>query len=226
MKKMQFSDCCTGMLVLALSCASWCGPVHASEINADGHALEKLLDQTRVTELWPAGVHVNWESGEPDGRIVKGNGKHTHCSAFVAATAKRAGIYLLRPPEHGQDFLANAQYDWLSGQGAAQGWRELSSAAQAQDRANHGEVVVVSYRNHSDNKPGHIAIVRPSEKSDDEIKTEGPQIIQAGGSNYSSTSLKTGFAGHPLAWKKQEVRYFAHVVEWGRLGGNPSGNAK
>ena len=82
----------------------------------------------------------------------------------------------------------------------------------AQEAANRGEFVVATYRNHRDNKPGHIAIVRPDDKSASAIRSEGPQITQAGGTNYHSTALKTGFAGHPAAWGKGEVRYFAHSI--------------
>ncbi len=78
-------------------------------------------------------------------------------------------------------------------------------------------LVVSGYRNHHDNKPGRIAIVRPSGKSSLAIEREGPQIIQAGGTNYASTSLKQGFAGHKAAWTHNEVRYYAHAVEWGRV---------
>ncbi|HMA21295.1 MAG TPA: hypothetical protein VKO87_10865, partial [Gemmatimonadaceae bacterium] len=151
--------------------------------------LAQLLDQMRVEELWPAGVHIAWETGVPDGKPEKSAGKHTHCSAFVASTAKKLGIYILRPPEHGQILLANAQYDWLSEQGLQEGWTEIHGAEQAQESANRGFLVVATYRNHHDDKPGHIAIVRPSAKSRSEIESEGPQIIQAGGTNYSSTTL-------------------------------------
>ena len=50
------------------------------------------------------------------------------------------------------------------------------------------------YRNHRDDKPGHTAIVRPSAKADAAIVSEGPDIIQAGGTNYNVVSLGRGFA--------------------------------
>ena len=65
--------------------------------------------------------------------------------------------------------LANAQNEWLGSEGAAQGWRHLKDGQEAEDEANHGELVVASYHNHHDNKPGHIAIVRPSAKSAEAI---------------------------------------------------------
>jgi hypothetical protein len=108
--------------------------------------------------------------------------------------------------------LANAQYDWLARDGAARGWRPLRDAVEAQEQANRGDFVVATYRNHKDDKPGHIAIVRPAAKSSSAVRAEGPQITQAGGTNYRSTSLKQGFAGHPAAWERQEVRFYAHAV--------------
>jgi hypothetical protein len=191
--------------------------VTAAGIAPEGTRLAHMLDQTHVEQLWPAGVHVSWETGEPDGKPEKTDGKHTHCSAFVASIAKKLGVYILRPPEHGQILLANAQYDWLADEGGKQGWHEMRGGEQAQQSANRGYLVVATYRNRHDNKPGHIAIVRPSEKSLRDIEREGPQITQAGGTNYMSTTLKRGFAGHSAAWTHDEVRYYAHAIDWQRI---------
>ncbi|MBS0362619.1 MAG: hypothetical protein JSR98_14680 [Proteobacteria bacterium] len=155
-------------------------------------------------------MHVNWETGQPDGKVEHFEGKHTHCSAFVASAAKQLGVYILRPPEHGQTLLANAQYDWLREQGPAHGWTPVPDGYEAQRAANRGFLVVAAYKNHAADKPGHIAIVRPSGKTRAEILAEGPQIIQAGGHNYASTSLSRGFADHPAAWGKNEVVYYEH----------------
>ena len=190
------------------------GFVGASDLTPDAMRLTQLLDHTGVEHLWPAGVHVNWETGIPDGKPVSDEGQHTHCSAFVAAIAKRLGIYLLRPPEHSARLLANAQSDWLVSAGPRSGWQALADGHQAQDHANRGELVVAVYQNHHADRPGHIAIVRPSAKSAIEIDAEGPQITQAGSVNYLSASLKHGFAGHPAAWTRQEVRYFSHTIDW------------
>jgi len=87
-----------------------CGP-----ITAEGAKLAAALDGLNVESLWLAHEHVNWETGEPDrGAEDEGPGNHSHCSAFAAAAAKKLGVYLLRPPEHGQLLLANAQAKWLS----------------------------------------------------------------------------------------------------------------
>jgi hypothetical protein len=191
----------------------------AAETTPTAQRLAEVIDAMQVEAHWPAGVHVNWETGVPDGEAERGAGKHTHCSAFVAAAAKRVGIYILRPPEHPQLLLANAQVDWLGEQGARHGWQTLSDAVEAQRYANRGYFVVAAYRNHRDDKPGHIAIVRPSDKGDAAIDEEGPQITQAGGTNYLSTTLKQGFAGHPAAWGRREVRFYAHAADPAQIRG-------
>jgi hypothetical protein len=123
------------------------------------------------------------------------------------------GIYLLRPPQHSTTLLANAQYDWLFASGKSEGWFPVNGPYQAQHYANSGYVVVATYKEHDPKRPGHIAIIRPSTKSAQQIAAEGPQVIQAGGHNKTSTTLRYGFGNHPDAWGKQQVRYFAHTVE-------------
>ncbi len=84
---------------LALALGGLPGPASA-EITRAGHHLADMVDSLDVERHWPAGQHIDWETGMPDGRPEGAVGKHTHCSAFVAAAAKRLGIYILRPPEH------------------------------------------------------------------------------------------------------------------------------
>jgi hypothetical protein len=188
---------------------------YADQISPAGQQLAQKLDSFEVEKLWPAHLHVNWETGVPDGKPEKGTGVHTHCSAFVASAAKQLGVYILRPPEHGQVLLANAQNEWLESEGARQGWRRLKDGKEAEDEANRGDLVVASYHNHHDNKPGHIAIVRPSAKSAEAIAQEGPDMVQAGEHNYNVVSAKKGFAGHPAAWRDNEIEYFAHDLALG-----------
>jgi hypothetical protein len=171
------------------------------------------IDAMGVESRWIAGERVHWESGLPTGVPETSPGKHTHCSAFVAAAARKLGIYILRPPEHGQKLLANAQNDWLAEEGAAHGWRKLADAREAQAAANRGMLVVASYRNHHDDRPGHIAIVRPGTKTSEQIAAEGPDVTQAGSVNATSISIKAGFAGHPAAWRDNEIAYYAHELK-------------
>src|SRR5580658_4924287 len=148
-----------------------CGPITSA-----GDRLAETLDSMQVESLWLAGEHVNWESGEPDrGAGFEGEDNHSHCSAFAAAAASRLGIYLLRPPEHGQQLLANAQSEWMAGEAGRQGgWRSVSDMREAQRLANQGNLVLVVFENPDKQVPGHIAIVRPSEKSARELDEDGP----------------------------------------------------
>jgi hypothetical protein len=207
-----------------LSAALICGVtgVRAQAIAPASQQLFQIIDGMDVEHHWPAGEHVSWESGIPDGKPEVTPGKHTHCSAFAAAAAKRVGIYVLRPPEHGQILLANAQYDWLAGEGAARGWKPVADGVEAQRLANEGSFVLAVYKNHHDDKPGHVAIIRPSDKDVRQIREEGPQVTQAGGTNYRSVALRQGFAGHPSAWEHHEVMYYAHPVDAAALSSSAS----
>ncbi|MGC3981043.1 MAG: hypothetical protein QM808_07290 [Steroidobacteraceae bacterium] len=75
--------------LVALSAATWAG---VAPITEQATRLAQRIDALEVEHHWPAGVHVHWESGEPDGKPEISPGKHTHCSAFVAAAAKRVGV--------------------------------------------------------------------------------------------------------------------------------------
>jgi hypothetical protein len=165
-----------------------------------------------VEQLWLAGRQVNWRTGEPTGKVYTNATSHTHCSAFAAAAAEKLGVYLLCPPAHSAVLLANAQQTWLCGSGTNQGWRAVATPIEAQQLANAGELVVVTCKNPDPNRPGHIAIVRPSVWSDAKILADGPEIIQAGGHNYTSTTTREGFKNHPGAFEKNQLLYFAHAV--------------
>ena len=183
--------------------------LRAAGIAPAGRALAQKLDAMDVEHHWIAGTHVNWRSGDPD----RGTPDKSHCSVFVAATLERLGIYILRPPDHGQVHLATAQQEWLSSEGGARGWRPVHSPFDAQHLANEGKVVVAVYASPDPKKAGHIAIVRPSDKPESRIRREGPDVIQAGMENESSTSLKDGFRHHRGAWESASehgVLFFTH----------------
>jgi hypothetical protein len=182
-------------------------------ISPAGQKLLAVLEATNVESLWLAHEHVNWETGEPDkGADYEGPGKATHCSAFAAAVGKKVGVYMLRPPEHGQILLANAQSAWFHASGGQQnGWREVKTAQEAQTLANAGNLVTIVYENPDPHKAGHIAIVRPAARSERLLEENGPEITQAGEKNYLKTSTKVGFEHHPGAWP-DGVRYYAHAI--------------
>jgi len=189
-------------------------------ISQKGRALARFLDETGVDHLWQAHWHVNWQTGKVDRDRPGGREAETHCSAFVAAIAQRLGIYILRPPEHPQELLANAQTVWLRTEGPSLGWRKVADMRQAQEMANRGRLVVAAIAAPSPHKPGHIAIVRPSMKDLSQLESEGPQITQAGATNYLSTSVAAGFKHHPGAWSYNgtgAIRYYAHAIEPSRL---------
>ncbi|HEY4363516.1 MAG TPA: hypothetical protein VGN17_21295 [Bryobacteraceae bacterium] len=189
---------------------SCCGPV-----SAKGRKLEAVLDSMNVESLWQAHEHVNWETGQPDkGPDYDGPGRSTHCSAFAAAVGKKLGVYMLRPPDHGQILLANAQTEWFhTEKGRQGGWRAVGTAQQAQTLANEGRLVVIVYESPDPHKPGHIAVVRPAARSQRLLDENGPSITQAGTKNYASTSTKVGFLHHPGAWP-DHVQYFEHSVDF------------
>ena len=210
---------------LALTLALLCGfpelRIHAASkhilccgaISPAGMRLASVLDGMNVESLWLAHEHVNWETGEPDrSGDDEGPGNHTHCSAFVASVTKRFGVYLMRPPQHGQLLLANAQAKWLQSSAAqSEGWQRIYRMNEVQQFANQGQLVVVVFANPDAHAPGHIAIVRPSEKSSRALEENGPQIIQAGNHNHASTNVRIGFSSHPGAFP-DGVSYYMHAI--------------
>ncbi len=197
-------------------------------VTAEGRALRAFLDGMAVELYWlRTRDRVHWQTGVPyeaeEGKLMQPLGKdETHCSAFVAAAAERLGIYILRPPDHSHILLANAQFDWLHTDTAkALGWRSLASPWEAQQCANRGEFVVVAAKNPDPKAAGHIAVIAPCEKPADQVAGEGPEICQAGFTNYRATSLQNGFLRHPGAWvpnAQGTARFFANSADPHRIG--------
>ena len=193
-------------------------------ISPAGERLGRLLDRTNVEALWQAGFPIDWRTGETIGPRNPAPGGHTHCSAFAAAVADQMGIYLLRPSEHGQQWLANAQEEWLNGIGHERamrardaGWLRIGTLStegvseRAIARANAGHLVVAVYFQppvDGKTRAGHIAIVRPSEKPESLVRAEGPDVIQAGAHNHRLVALKDGFADHKAGWRNGTIEYF------------------
>jgi hypothetical protein len=185
-----------------------CGPITPA-----GDRLDAVLDSMNVEALWPSHEHINWETGEPDrSGEEQGPGSHTHCSAFAAAAAKKFDVYLLRPPEHGQVLLSNAQADWLpSAAGKQAGWRTVGNMQEAQRLANQGNLVLVIFQNPDRHMPGHIAIVRTSKRSEETLEADGPELIQAGEHNHNKINTRVAFEHHPGAWP-DGVRFYVHTI--------------
>lgn len=169
----------------------------AGEVTPSGAQLTERLSAMDVEHHWLPGNRLSdWRTGAPDPRKAG----HTHCSAFLAAACERLGVDMLHPPEHGENYLATAQAEWLQREGPRHGWSPVASPFLAQQLANQGRVVVVLYPSPDPARSGHAALVRASDKSDALLEAEGPQIIQAGARNASSTSVQEGFRHHRGAW--------------------------
>ena len=183
-----------------------CGPITPA-----ARRVLDVLDQSDVEHRWLRGEHVDWSTGLADRPLdYAGPETATHCSAYAAAIGARLQVYMLRPPEHPQELLANAQTRWFGTPAArATGWMPVPTAEQAQARANAGQLVVIAFASPNPHKPGHIAIVRPSNKSSAALSAEGPDITQAGTRNYLRTTAAAGFRTHAGAWP-DGVAYFAH----------------
>ncbi len=187
--------------------------LYASPIAPMGEKLSAFLDSLDVTKHWLPNHSVDWTTGNALGKF---RGAGTHCSTFVAAAATKLGIYILNPSDR-VSLLANAQNRWLQTQGLQYGWANVDSPLKAQEIANEGCLVVGSYANPKQWRPGHIVIVRPSSKSKAEIMIKGPQIIQAGGKNYNSTTLSKALRQHQKAFRKHSLVYYAHDTPFCRL---------
>ena len=132
------------------------------------------------------GWRGNRSPGRPANRLANEPGTGHRIAVPLRRKPAALGIYLLRPPEHPTVLLANAQYDWLFKSGKEQGWTQVPDGHRAQHLANEGYLVVAVYKESDPKHHGHIAIVRPSTKSDELIDAEGPQITQAGAHNTAA----------------------------------------
>jgi hypothetical protein len=185
-------------------------------LDSAGYKLRKFYLDQHVDSLWITGHHVNWETGVPDNpnaTIDIGS----HCSAFVASVCKQKGIYILRPPAHDTELLANAQYNWLhSADAIKKGWKQISQNRMetAQRLADSGVIVVATFKNQNPKWSGHIAFVIPAEITTDSIAASGPMMIQAGRINSNSIPLKKGFGRHLKNWPPlaKEIYFFYNDI--------------
>jgi hypothetical protein len=203
------------LLFTFVALSSYAQDATTDSITANGKHLLQLLDSSKVEDLWPSGYRVDWETGVP---IAVSSSTHsTHCSAFAASFSKKLGIYLLHPPQHKQNLLANAQFDWLqSDEAAKEGWMKVATALEAQNLANKGYLVVTATKNPDETRPGHVAVIRPAIKSLALLQEEGPQVTQSGKVNHYSISLIKGFANHPGAWPNGVI-FYEHSVDWDKV---------
>jgi hypothetical protein len=193
---------------------------------AGGPRLTEFLDGLPLTSRWIHHHRVVWQTGQQNAPEGQGPEAETHCSAFIAAAALMLDIYVLRPPNHGQELLANAQAAWLAGEAtypgptaAASGWIALGSSGDpgalkaAVDAANLGRLVVGVYKAPSVRKPdgklhqvpGHTCIVRPQSAA--AVGDDGPRVMCAADVNRTDTPMQTAFHAHPEAWPDRIALY-------------------
>lgn len=186
-------------------------------ISEGGLVLNRALDGMDVESRWLAGEYVDWRDGATlpwPPPTSEGYENDTHCSAFAAAVALRLDVALLSPPP--ERYLANRQAEWL--QAGASGWLPVSGPVDAQQRANMGHLVLISYLNPNSQGSGHIQVVRAFDgRSPGELALVGPQVIQAGRVNFNSVTAAEGFSsGYALSYPyypwPDNVTYFAFAI--------------
>jgi len=165
-----------------------------------------------VEHRWLEDRKVEWETGEAKGPMHITGKPDTHCSAFAAAAGHRLGVYMLRPPEHPQLYLASAQGRWFESEAARKkGWVQVMSSREAQRLANGGELVILNFINPVPGEHGHIVIVRPAVKTDAALAEDGPETMQAGKTNFADGTAKRSFHSHPGAWPTQVTMWAHHT---------------
>lgn len=145
---------------------------------------------------------LNVESNPRYQQNRQGKGE-TYCNIFVMDATAKLGAPI---PEFVRDQYGNVNYldanemqGWLVAEGPKQGWREVS-AAEAQRLANQGNPAVATWGNPGG--IGHMAMVR---SGPDTVGQYGPQIAQAGATNFSNGTAAEGFGEH-----LGQIRYFVH----------------
>ena len=164
-------------------------PAAAPALTPEGERLQKFLDGRQVASNWRAGQAVDWKTGAPDRSRNAAKPPATHAATFVAAVATLLGVPVLSPPAEDLDALPAKLPGWLSGPGAAAGWRPVAEIAEAQRLANTGELVVAVM-------DGGMGILRPAARS-------APALVMAGRTNNAAAPLGSASA-----------RFFAHKVAW------------
>ncbi len=119
---------------------------------------------------------------------------NTYCNIFAWDVTRAMGAEI---PHYwqGRELDANGVADWLRDEGNNYGWHAVSEE-EAQDMANQGKPVVVSWKN--DGGIGHIGVVRPGE-----INENGPALAQAGSTNTNNAHVRDTFGS-------VDAIYYAH----------------
>ncbi len=83
------------LLFVAFVFASVAAAPDVLHVTESGAQLKQFYLSLNVENLWIAGQHINWETGQADNPDATHNIK-THCSTFAAAACKKLNIYILR----------------------------------------------------------------------------------------------------------------------------------
>ncbi len=102
---------------------------------------------------------------------------------------------------------ANRLYVWLNKHGPSFGWRPVSDLSELQQRANEGQIGIMSAQRRDRRRSGHITVVVPEHGQHRAIRTDGavtcPLQSQAGDDNYMF---------HPRLWWQDEK--YSNVSFW------------
>jgi hypothetical protein len=201
---------------------------------AGGPRLAEFLDCLPLATRWIHNHRVVWQTGQQKAPESQGTSEETHCSAFIAAVALMLDRYILRPPNHGEDGLANAQAAWFAGEATFPGptakeshWIALGSSGDAAalkaavDAANLGQLVVAIFnaqpvgtpggKPHPDSDDhGHACIVRPQSAA--AVGDDGPHVMSVADDNRPDTPMKTAFHAHPGAWPDR-IKLYARSTD-------------
>ena len=206
-------------LISALRVASTWAEVtpatNAATAYAQAGMLSALLDSLQVENYWAEGTNVNWLTGVAgpydSNPSMMTDGTATHCSAYAGSVTYLLGVYILRQPYASDILLANNQARWLATNTTA-GWFPVPSMTAAQHLVNTGALVVASYLNSDPSQPGHIAVLRPSNRTDTSVNLLGPEESQSGAINCVDTNISAGFDS-PGQFP-DEIKYYGHTVTY------------
>jgi hypothetical protein len=172
-------------------------------LSDDGHKLANILNSLDVENFWLQNRFIDWYSGKEinseEKKICKNNNYnsyYTHCSSFVKSVCFRNNIEMYGPPDIETEGLANKQYDWLELHGKKYGWIKINNIKniqydceiQAQKKANLGYLVLMLFKNKNDQNKGHIAVVKPENITESNVKINGCKICNVGICNLSSVN--------------------------------------
>jgi len=189
-------------------------PALSQEITEKGTRLLLFYNHLDVEHHWLKGNTIDWESGVRTEPASSGTDNYGYAAEFVAAVCKKLKIRFPGPDECREgDLLINEQYNWIKEKGKKNKWEGNRRDVEAQRLANEGNLVIAIFPGKTPGQPGHIALVRPANLTQEMIEDEGVQLIQAGTKNYTSTSAKEGFREFPSAFTDLMIQFFSHKIE-------------